>query len=77
MFFLSLNFLYFFSSFIQNSNDSLNDFNSVGIILRIESSLTVDSCFRLSIKGLANDAFIGVTKSTQYEDNLGVKKGDY
>lgn len=46
-----------------------------GIILHIESSVAIDSCFRLSIRGLASEALTGVIRSTQYDESLGVRNG--
>ena len=49
--------------------------NLIGISFFIWLSSTTDSDLRLSINGLASEAFTGVINSTQYEESLGVRKG--
>jgi hypothetical protein len=53
------------SSFSAVLIDSSNVFNLIGINFLIIASFAVASCFRLSINGLANEAFTGVIRSTQ------------
>ena len=49
--------------------------NWTGINFCAVSSLTIESCTKLSTRGLAREALTGVTKSIQYEESLGVKNG--
>src|SRR6476469_2000903 len=66
---------FFFCSLIAAIIDFSKFISLSGIILEIEASFTVASCFRLSIRGLASDAFTGVIRSTQYDESLGVRTG--
>src|SRR5690349_24663092 len=63
-------------SFNESLMASSKLFSFIGMMVCIvPPSFTVASCIRLSTRGRASDAFTGVTRSTQYEERRGVRKG--
>ena len=63
------------ASFIASFIASVIFSSFTGTNSSIFLSFTIESCTKLSTSGRANDALTGVTKSIQYDDNLGVKNG--
>ena len=72
-FLIALSFL--FCLLMEILIDFSKFFSSTGIIFVIELSFAMASCFRLSMRGLASEAFTGVMSSTQDHESLGVRNG--